>query len=205
MRTFGRYLVGTLLVVVLTVAGVALHVLRTGHATGRPPAADAIVVLGAAEYNGRPSSVYAARLDHAAQLFREGVAPRVIAIGGRLAGDEYTEGSAGSRLSRAAGDTRARADVGRRRERHAGLVARHGRRRWTRTAGTGSCWSPTPGTRLGRPAWRRIWACRSASRRSPQGPAVQPGVEARYIWRETVGLGFYLLVGGSSGAGSPVL
>jgi uncharacterized SAM-binding protein YcdF (DUF218 family) len=44
--------------------------------------ADAIVVLGAAQYNGRPSPVFRARLDHALQLYREGLAPRLVVTGG---------------------------------------------------------------------------------------------------------------------------
>src|SRR5881227_4027468 len=49
--------------------------------------ADAIVVFGAAEYAGRPSPVYRARLDHGFELYKRGVAPVVIATGG--AGDDY--------------------------------------------------------------------------------------------------------------------
>jgi len=44
--------------------------------------ADCIVVLGAAQYNGRPSPVLRARLDHAMVLFRQGLAPRIITTGG---------------------------------------------------------------------------------------------------------------------------
>ncbi len=43
---------------------------------------DAIVVLGAAQYNGRPSPVLRARLDHALGLYRDGVAPLVVVTGG---------------------------------------------------------------------------------------------------------------------------
>lgn len=56
--------------------------------------ADAIAVLGAAEYDGRPSPVYRARLDHALDLYREGIAPRIITVGGP-GGDEYNEGAVG--------------------------------------------------------------------------------------------------------------
>jgi uncharacterized SAM-binding protein YcdF (DUF218 family) len=53
--------------------------------------ADAIVVLGAAQYNGRPSPVLRARLDHALQLYREGLAPRVVVTGGVGRGDTTSE------------------------------------------------------------------------------------------------------------------
>jgi len=59
------------------------------HDNRRP--VDAIVVLGAAQYNGRPSAVLAARLDHAIELYKEGYAPNFIVTGGKLPGDRLTE------------------------------------------------------------------------------------------------------------------
>jgi uncharacterized SAM-binding protein YcdF (DUF218 family) len=56
--------------------------------------ADAIGVLGAAEYDGKPSPVYRARLDHALELYHRGIAPLLITLGGP-GGDAYTEGSVG--------------------------------------------------------------------------------------------------------------
>jgi uncharacterized SAM-binding protein YcdF (DUF218 family) len=53
--------------------------------------ADAIVVLGAAQYNGRPSPVFRARLDHALQLYRQGFAPRLVVTGGVGRGDTVSE------------------------------------------------------------------------------------------------------------------
>jgi uncharacterized SAM-binding protein YcdF (DUF218 family) len=55
---------------------------------------DAICVFGAAEYDGRPSPVYRARLDHALDLYHRGMAPLIITLGG-AGGDEYSEGSVG--------------------------------------------------------------------------------------------------------------
>jgi uncharacterized SAM-binding protein YcdF (DUF218 family) len=57
--------------------------------------AEAIVVFGAAEYSGRPSPVYRARLDHAFDLFQRGVAPVVITTGGAAADPSYSEGGVG--------------------------------------------------------------------------------------------------------------
>ncbi|HEU5169602.1 MAG TPA: YdcF family protein [Gemmatimonadales bacterium] len=54
-------------------------------------AADAIVVLGAAQYNGRPSPVLRARLDHALELWREGLAPAIVVTGGVGQGDNESE------------------------------------------------------------------------------------------------------------------
>jgi uncharacterized SAM-binding protein YcdF (DUF218 family) len=53
--------------------------------------ADAIVVLGAAQYNGRPSPVLRARLDHALKLYRDGLAPRILVTGGVGRGDTTSE------------------------------------------------------------------------------------------------------------------
>ena len=57
--------------------------------------ADAIGVLSAAEYDGKPSPVYRARLDHALVLYRRGIAPLIITLGGP-GGDQYNEGSVGA-------------------------------------------------------------------------------------------------------------
>ena len=57
--------------------------------------ADAIVVFGAAEYDGRPSPVFRARLDHANSLFGKGLAPVVITTGGAAADPNFSEGGVG--------------------------------------------------------------------------------------------------------------
>ncbi|HEU5352301.1 MAG TPA: YdcF family protein [Terracidiphilus sp.] len=55
---------------------------------------DAIAVFGAAEYDGKPSPVYRARLDHAESLWEHGIAPVIVTLGGP-GGDQYTEGGVG--------------------------------------------------------------------------------------------------------------
>jgi len=57
--------------------------------------ADAIVVFGAAEYSGKPSPVYRARLDHAQTLFARGIAPIVITTGGAGGDPVHSEGEVG--------------------------------------------------------------------------------------------------------------
>ena len=66
------------------------------HYAGQDQAApsDAIGVFGAAEYDGRPSPVFRARLDHALALYDRGIAPLIITLGGG-GGDEYSEGAVG--------------------------------------------------------------------------------------------------------------
>jgi uncharacterized SAM-binding protein YcdF (DUF218 family) len=57
--------------------------------------ADAIVVFGAAQYDGRPSPVFRARLDHAFELFQRGLAPAVLTTGGPASDPSYSEGGVG--------------------------------------------------------------------------------------------------------------
>jgi uncharacterized SAM-binding protein YcdF (DUF218 family) len=88
-------------VVGLAAAGLALFLgivsIRIVHDAGlqevRP--ADAIIVFGAAEYAGRPSPVFRARLDHAYDLFQRGAAPVVITTGGSAADPTFSEGGVG--------------------------------------------------------------------------------------------------------------
>src|SRR5690606_21622501 len=63
--------------------------------SGTPDRAEAIVVLGAAQYDGRPSPVFAARLDLAHDLWEQGIAPTVVTIGSKQEGDRFTEAEAG--------------------------------------------------------------------------------------------------------------
>lgn len=87
------------LAVVAIVLGYTLSlamVLVTSQRDERKPA-DAIVVLGAAQYNGRPSPVLRARLDHALSLYRDGLAPWIIVTGGVGRGDTTSEALVGKR------------------------------------------------------------------------------------------------------------
>lgn len=72
------------------VAYLGLTVWQTSH-VDEYHSADAIVVLGAAQYNGRPSPVLEARLKHALYLYTNKVAPVIITTGGKQPGDNYTE------------------------------------------------------------------------------------------------------------------
>lgn len=70
-----------------------VQVWRAARHDGARPS-DAIVVLGAAQYDGRPSPVLAARLDHALDLYGDGIAPVIVVTGGRQEGDRFTEATA---------------------------------------------------------------------------------------------------------------
>jgi uncharacterized SAM-binding protein YcdF (DUF218 family) len=81
-------------VVSLKVARVATQIQQVSLLDEAQPA-DAIIVLGAAEYRGRPSPVLEARLNHALILYLKGLAPRVITTGGAGGDPVFTEGSVG--------------------------------------------------------------------------------------------------------------
>ena len=66
-------------------------------------AVDAIVVLGAAQYNGRPSPALRARLQHAVDLYGEQMAPLIVVTGGRQEGDRTTEAAASANFLLKAG------------------------------------------------------------------------------------------------------
>jgi uncharacterized SAM-binding protein YcdF (DUF218 family) len=78
----------------VVVAGFAtLRIWQQGNQDERRPV-DAIVVLGAAQYDGRPSPVFEARLDHAVALWQAGLADAFFVTGGKLPGDRTTEAAA---------------------------------------------------------------------------------------------------------------
>jgi uncharacterized SAM-binding protein YcdF (DUF218 family) len=93
-RTLTR---GVIRFAAVAVAGVLLvtvyatwRILAQGERDDARPA-DAIVVLGAAQYDGRPSPVFRARLEHAVALYHEGIAPFLVVTGGKADGDRTTE------------------------------------------------------------------------------------------------------------------
>ena len=90
----GRVVGALVLAVVLLVVSTATAIWWTARQDSQPPS-DAIVVLGSAQYNGVPSSIFEARLEHALQLFRAGVAPVVVTVGGKADGDQFTEAESG--------------------------------------------------------------------------------------------------------------
>ncbi|MEV0948398.1 YdcF family protein [Rhodococcus sp. NPDC049939] len=89
-----RAIAGAILIPAVLVVGTAVRVWQVARIDDRS-AADAIVVLGAAQYSGTPSSVFEARLEQAYKLYEDGVAPEIITVGGKQQGDEYTEAASG--------------------------------------------------------------------------------------------------------------
>jgi uncharacterized SAM-binding protein YcdF (DUF218 family) len=78
-------------VVGLALAGYAAYRIWDQGTRDEQRSADAIVVMGAAQYDGRPSPLFAARLDHAIALYHTGIARRLIVTGGKQEGDRTTE------------------------------------------------------------------------------------------------------------------
>lgn len=96
-----RWVVGVALAAVAAYLAVTFVQVWAASRQDDRPKADAVVVLGAAQYNGRPSPVLTARLEHALALYKAGVAPRIVVTGGRQPGDRYTEATAGYEWLRA--------------------------------------------------------------------------------------------------------
>jgi vancomycin permeability regulator SanA len=96
LRIALRVLLGLL---ALTIVYLAVVFVQVWMAARRDDArtSDAIIVLGAAQFDGRPSQVLAARLDHAINLYNEGYAPVVVVTGGNQPGDRFTEADTGAR------------------------------------------------------------------------------------------------------------
>lgn len=85
---------GLLATAVLTPLTVGARVWYQARQDERPRS-DAIIVLGAAQYNGVPSPTLKWRLQHALDLYRHGVAPAIVTVGGKAPGDNYTEAGSG--------------------------------------------------------------------------------------------------------------
>lgn len=96
-RLVRRLVTAVILAAVLIVAATAARIWWVARADEQPRS-DAIVVLGASQFDGRPSTVFRSRLLHAKALYDRGVAPRVVTVGGGAPGDRYTEAASGARF-----------------------------------------------------------------------------------------------------------
>jgi uncharacterized SAM-binding protein YcdF (DUF218 family) len=96
MRRLTRAVALAVTVVVLYGAVTAGQIVVAARRDSREPA-DAIIVLGAAQYDGEPSLALRARLDHAVDLYQAEVAPVIWVTGGRQPGDRFSEASTSSR------------------------------------------------------------------------------------------------------------
>jgi uncharacterized SAM-binding protein YcdF (DUF218 family) len=187
--------------VLLLVAATALGIWWTARKDARP-SSDAIVVLGSAQYNGVPSSIFEARLEHALDLYEDGVAPVIVTVGGKATGDQFSEAEAGREYLADAGvpddallAVQEGADT---LESMRAVAAQCDDRGWDTAVLVTDPWHAMRAERMAEDAG--IDASSSPTR---QGPAVQTRTtQFRYILRETAA---YLLyrVTGESVAGAP--
>jgi uncharacterized SAM-binding protein YcdF (DUF218 family) len=199
-----RIVLGALVVALLLVGGTAVRVWQLGRTDERQPV-DMIVVLGAAQYDGRPSPVFRARLQHALELYSEGVAPRIVTVGGAAAGDAFTEAQAGEQWlveNGVPGQALLPVDEGRDTfESFEAVAAVAEQRGWRSAVLVSDPWhslrSRTMAADVG------LEATTSPTKR---GPVVQTReTQFRYIVRETGALIYYHLTHGSSDFSDPGL
>ena len=193
-----RRLVSVAVVLVLLVlGGTAAGVWWTARQDDRP-SSDAIVVLGASQFDGRPSSVFKARLQHARKLYEGGVAPRVITVGGGAPGDRTTEAEAGAVFLRARDVDVVAVPHGRNTlQSLAALDALMTERGWSTVVLVTDPWHSLRSRTMARD--QGIQAQTSPTR---AGPSVRTrGTQVRYIARETLAYLHYRALGRSGEAG----
>ena len=198
LRWARRAVAAALVVVLLVVGWTAFRVWSVAREDSRDRV-DAIVVLGASQFDGRPSSIFRSRLDHAKELYDADVAPVVVTVGGNRQGDRFTEAAAGARYLRDAGVADvAEVGVGSDTLTSMQAVARTAReRRWRRVLLVTDPWHSFRARSMAREVG--LSAETSPTR---SGPVVQGrGRELRYIARETAAYLHYKVFRTSFGRG----
>ncbi|MDQ2707323.1 MAG: YdcF family protein [Actinomycetota bacterium] len=184
--------VGTVLVVAVLVGGTAFRVWQVARVDDRRPV-DVVVVLGAAQYDGGPSPIFAARLRHAQTLYEEGLAARIVTVGGNRTGDSFTEAEAGQRYLVNRGlPTSVVLAIGEGSDTLESLraVAAAGESRgWRSALVVSDPWHSLRARTMARDAGLAAWSSPTRS-----GPVVQTrATQVRYIVRETGALLYYRL------------
>ncbi len=197
LRLARRLLAAAVLAVLLVVAGTAVSIWWTARQDDRPRS-DAIVVLGASQFDGRPSSVFKARLQHARALYQDGVAARVVTVGGSRPGDRTTEAEAGAAFLEERGVEVVAVPEGRNTLESLaavdGLMTEHG---WETAVLVTDPWHSLRSRTMARD--QGIAAETSPTR---AGPSVRTrGTQIRYIARETAAYLYYRVLGGSGETG----
>ena len=196
-RWVRRLLTAVVLLVLLVVGGTAGSIWWTARQDDRPQS-DAIVVLGASQFDGRPSSVFKARLQHARALFEDGVAPRVVTVGGGAPGDRTTEAESGARYLEQRGVEAVAVPEGRDTLQSLEAVERlFGERGWRTAVVVTDPWHSLRSRTMARDLGLEAETSPTRS-----GPSVRTrGTQARYIARETAAYLYYRLLSRSSDAG----
>ena len=196
-RIVRRLVTAVVLSLVLVVLAAAVQVWWVARGDDRPRS-DAIIVLGASQFDGRPSTIFRARLQHARALYEKGVAPRVVTVGGAADGDRFTEAEAGSRFLEERGVKTVAIGEGRNTLQSLKALDREFDRRGWRTAViVTDPWHSLRSRRMARDLG--IDAVTSPTR---AGPAVRDrATQARYIARETGAYLYYRVFRRSSESG----
>lgn len=192
LRFLRRLLLGVVLIAVLVGGGTAFRVWQVAREDDRTPA-DMVVVLGAAQYAGRPSPLLEARLEHALDLYESGVAEHIVTSGGRGTGDTYTEADAGAAWLIGHGvPQRAIVAVGEGRDTLGTLravAANAGGRGWDSAVIVSDPWHSLRARTMAEYVGLDAWTSPTHS-----GPVVQTReIQARYIFRETGALLYHRL------------
>ncbi|MCW2601415.1 MAG: hypothetical protein JWM02_3244 [Frankiales bacterium] len=189
-KTVRRILASIVLALVAVVLGTAGRVWYVARQDSRPRS-DTIVVLGASQFDGRPSAVFKARLDHAKQLYDEHVASRIVTVGGGAPGDRFTEAQAGAAYLKTHG-VAAVVAIGVGRDTLQSMKALKGefaKQGWTSAVLVTDPWHSMRSRRMATDLG--ITAFTSPVR---TGPAVAAtGTELRYVGRETAAYLYYRL------------
>ncbi len=196
-----RVVAAAILAVALLVASTGLAIWWTARQDSRP-GSDAIVVLGSAQYNGVPSSIFEARLEHAIALFEDGVAPVIVTVGGKADGDRFAEAEAGRNYLAGAGipgdALLAVPEGGDTLESIRAVSASFTELGWSSVVLVSDPWHAMRAERMAEDA-----GLDAESSPTRQGPAVQTrNTQVRYILRETAAYLLYRATGESI-AGAP--
>ena len=199
-RWVRRAVLLTVAVALLVPALTAVRIWQFARTDARPPSA-VILVLGAAQFNGRPSEIFEGRLRHAQALYLQGVAPTLVTMGGGLQGDRTTEAEAGrawllehnvpsSAVLAVAAGTSTLSSL----QAAQPVLAKNG---WDTAVVVTDPWHALRATTM---AQDQGLQAHSSPTRS--GPSVRDrDTQLRYIARETVAYLYYRLGGGSPDAG----
>jgi uncharacterized SAM-binding protein YcdF (DUF218 family) len=191
-----------LLAAVLLVGGTAASIWWVARGDDRGPA-DVILVLGASQFDGRPSSVLEARLEQARKLYEQDVAPVVMTVGGGRPGDRFTEAEAGAAYLRERGvDDVVAVGEGSDTLRSVQAVEQEmAERGWESVVVVTDPWHSLRARTMARDAG--LEAVTSPTR---AGPSVRTrGTQVRYIARETAAFLYYKVFGRSSESGQRAL
>lgn len=191
-RVLSRVVAGAILISVLVVGGTAFRIWQVARDDDRSHA-DFAVVLGAAQYNGTPSPILEARLQHALALYKQRVTSTIVTVGGRRAGDNFSEAQASAHwltehgvAARNVITVGVGSDTLRSLEAVEVTAQQHG---WHTAIVVSDPWHTLRARTMAADVGLRAWGSPTWT-----GPVVQTrGTQGRYIIRETGALLFYRL------------